>query len=211
VLAHRRIDALNPERAELALFDPAITIGVAQRLFQALQRDPVAGRGPANEALGLIENFFVTSMGGNAPFYACHVLRSLIETVGGPLLDGFAVLLGQSHGAAIGALHFLRAIDQTMALIAMTGQHFASCGDFESLFDRRFGLHFRHFLSPYLRARSAGARCAAGHANWPGLATGSRGSPAFTQTSRLTQARCQKSAPRPKMLQSHIESDRLIG
>ena len=44
VLADRGIDPLDPQPAEVPLLLPAVAIGVAQRLFEPLERDAVIGR-----------------------------------------------------------------------------------------------------------------------------------------------------------------------
>ena len=57
VLAHRGVDALDPQAAELALLVAPVAVGVLQRLLQPLQRDPVIGGRAADEALRLLRTF----------------------------------------------------------------------------------------------------------------------------------------------------------
>src|SRR5438067_7268932 len=58
-LAHRGVDAGDPERPELALLLPAVAIRVLPRLHQRLLRDPVDVLAAAAEALGLLEDLLV--------------------------------------------------------------------------------------------------------------------------------------------------------
>src|SRR5204862_7589953 len=43
VLAHAGIDALDPQSAEVAFFVAAVAVGIAQRLLDLLDRDPIGG------------------------------------------------------------------------------------------------------------------------------------------------------------------------
>ena len=85
MLAHGGVDTLDPERAELALFDPAVTVSIAQSLFEALQRDAVVGGRAADKAFRLLENLFVTGVGGNAPFYTCYLSAPLTRCRTAPI------------------------------------------------------------------------------------------------------------------------------
>src|SRR5204863_461662 len=58
-LAHRGVDASDPQRPELAFLLPAVAIGVLPRFHQRLLRDPVDVLAPAAEALRLFEDFLV--------------------------------------------------------------------------------------------------------------------------------------------------------
>src|SRR6202041_1649438 len=108
VLADSGVDALDPKAAEFPLFDAAIAVCVLQRLLQPLPRDAVIGGRPADEALGLLQDLLVAGVGGSATFDACHAsFPSLRDAVGGPLLDGDAVSVGQHLAATVGALGFL--------------------------------------------------------------------------------------------------------
>ena len=52
--AHRRVDALNPKRAEVALFDLAIAVCVLAGLFDRLARDADGVLAATAIALGLV-------------------------------------------------------------------------------------------------------------------------------------------------------------
>jgi hypothetical protein len=70
MLANGGVDALDPERTEIALFDLAITVGVLTGLFDSLDRRAVICRTAAIIALGGLDNFFVAGVRGDASFYA---------------------------------------------------------------------------------------------------------------------------------------------
>src|SRR5690606_7498803 len=77
VLADSGVDALDPERAEIALAILAVAIGILQRLLDSLLGDADGVLAAAVETLGLGENLLVLGVGGNASLYACHVMISL--------------------------------------------------------------------------------------------------------------------------------------
>ena len=69
MLAHGGIDALNPERAEIALFGAAITIGILARLFYGLAGDADRVLAAAILAFGLLQNCLMTGVGGYTPLH----------------------------------------------------------------------------------------------------------------------------------------------
>src|SRR5579871_5677710 len=70
--ARAGIDALNPKRAEIALLDAAVAIGIAQPLLDLLDRDAKARfRAPAI-ALGELQNLLVTGTPRHAAFHMRH-------------------------------------------------------------------------------------------------------------------------------------------
>src|SRR5467141_541342 len=71
-LAHRGVDAGDPQRAELALLLPAVAIGILARLHQRLLRDPVNVLAAAAEALGLLEDFLVARARRYSALYSGH-------------------------------------------------------------------------------------------------------------------------------------------
>src|SRR5690606_17061874 len=76
VLAHRGVDALDPQGAEIALAVLAVAIGVLQRLLDRLPGDADGVLAAAVETLGLGENLLVPGVAGSASFHA-HVMISL--------------------------------------------------------------------------------------------------------------------------------------
>src|SRR5262249_9658429 len=72
VLAHRGVDALDPEGAEGALLALAVAVGVLHRLLDRLLGDPDRVLAPAVVALGGFQHLLVLGMGGDAALYACH-------------------------------------------------------------------------------------------------------------------------------------------
>src|SRR5580700_3491900 len=71
-LAHRRIEALDPQRTERAFAALAVAKGVLVRLFDRLLGDPDRVLAPAVVALGGFEDLFVLGVSGNASFDAGH-------------------------------------------------------------------------------------------------------------------------------------------
>src|SRR6185437_602212 len=70
--SHRRVEALNPQRAERALASFAVAEGVLPRLLHRLLGDANGVLAPAVIALGGFENFFVLGVTGDATFDAGH-------------------------------------------------------------------------------------------------------------------------------------------
>src|SRR5580700_11766006 len=70
--AHCRIEPLNPQRAEGALFPLAVAEGILARLLYRLLGDADGVLAPAAIALGGLEHFLVLGMGCDAAFDACH-------------------------------------------------------------------------------------------------------------------------------------------
>jgi hypothetical protein len=72
VLARTGIDALDPQAAEVALPVAPVAIGVLQALFDLLEGNTIIVIGPADIALGHVEDLLVPRMRGNAAFSTCH-------------------------------------------------------------------------------------------------------------------------------------------
>src|SRR6266850_3523478 len=72
-LAHRSVDARDPQRAKLALAVAAVAVGVLPRLHHRLLGDPVDVAPAAAESLGLLDYFFVARTRRYASFYSWHV------------------------------------------------------------------------------------------------------------------------------------------
>src|SRR6185312_645694 len=79
VLAGGGVDALDPERAERALADLAVAIGVLQRLLDRLLGDANGVLAAAVKALGGLQDLLVLGVAGRASFYA-HVMISLYRS-----------------------------------------------------------------------------------------------------------------------------------
>src|SRR5688572_7785073 len=77
VLARTGIDALDPQAAEVALLGAPVAVGVLQALFDLLEGNTVVVVGPADIALGHVEDLLVPRMRGNAAFGTCHDLVSV--------------------------------------------------------------------------------------------------------------------------------------
>ena len=67
-----RVDAGDPQRAELALALPTIAIGILPCLGDCLLGNPEHASSRAIVALGFLQNFLVTAMRRHSTFYARH-------------------------------------------------------------------------------------------------------------------------------------------
>src|SRR5579862_6264817 len=70
--AHRRVQPLNPQRAEGAFASLAVAKGILIRLLDRLLGDPDGVLAPAVIALGGLEHLLVLGMGRDAAFDASH-------------------------------------------------------------------------------------------------------------------------------------------
>ena len=68
-LAARGVNALNPERAEIALADAAVAISVLASLFHRLIGDAESVFAAAVIAFGFADDFLVAGVGGDASFH----------------------------------------------------------------------------------------------------------------------------------------------
>nr|CAI0340404.1 hypothetical protein SHINE37_44273 [Rhizobiaceae bacterium] len=158
VLADGSVDALDPERAEIALVDLAVAVG---ELLGTINRGLGGADGvlaAAVEALGCLQRLLVLGVGGYAAFYTCHVMISLTyqiarlvsETVRQVVLDDLlAIGLGQHHGAARVANELVGTLDHAVALAGSGSDDLAGRGDLEPLLGRRLRLHLGHFATPF--------------------------------------------------------------
>src|SRR5438552_16157414 len=76
VLAHRGVDPLDPQPAEIALLVAPIAIGIAQRLLDLLDRDAIGGAAAAAIALGQPQHLSVAGMRRDAAFDPGHRINS---------------------------------------------------------------------------------------------------------------------------------------
>src|ERR1700722_4259300 len=137
LLTHRRVDALNPQSAKLALAVLAVAISVLHRLVDRGLGGADGVLAPAKEPLGGLQHLLVLSVGGYAPFDACH--RSNLREKGSAVrqeefLDLVAVGLEQNQRAAQIANLLGRALDHAVPLAALGVDDLAGPGDFEALF-----------------------------------------------------------------------------
>lgn len=68
------VDALDPQAAELALFDAAVAIGILHAFFNGLHCGAESILAAAAVTLGSINNLAVTGVRCHAPFYTSHFL-----------------------------------------------------------------------------------------------------------------------------------------
>src|SRR4029453_11385907 len=64
-LAHRRVDAGDPQRAEIALLYAPVAIGILPRLHHRFFGDTEYRIAPTAESLRLLQNLLVPRFGGN--------------------------------------------------------------------------------------------------------------------------------------------------
>src|SRR5690606_16929880 len=160
VLTDSSIDALDPQSAEIALAILPVAICVLKRLLNRLLGDADGVLATAVETLGLGKNLLVLSVGGYAPFDACHLMISLNSLPAGSdaaavgqevCLDVLGVGFSKNHRAARVADELVGTLDHPMAFTGSSRQHLARSSDFEPLFRGRLGLHLGHFAFLSLR------------------------------------------------------------
>src|SRR6185436_12251073 len=71
-LAHRGVDARDPQRADHPLLVAAVAVGVLPRLHHRLLGDAIDVAAAAAEALRLLEDLLVARARRDASFYAWH-------------------------------------------------------------------------------------------------------------------------------------------
>src|SRR6516164_8256186 len=95
----RRVDARDPERAELALVLPPVAIGVLPGLDDGLLRRAIDLAAGVVVALRLAKNLLVTAPGRHATFHSCHGAARL-TLIGKELLDAAHIGVVHETGAA---------------------------------------------------------------------------------------------------------------
>src|SRR6516164_424103 len=100
----RRVDARDPERAELALVLPPVAVGVLPCLDDGLLRRAIDLAPGIVVALRLAKNFLVTAPGRHATLYSCHG-GARLTLIGKKLLEA----------AHIGVIHETRAAGARLA------------------------------------------------------------------------------------------------
>src|SRR5690606_10095747 len=109
-LAHRRVDARDPERAEFALFLPAVTVGVLPGLHDRLLGDAIDAAPAAAESLRLLQDLLVARACSRASLGSRH---------GGSLRR---VRQHGAHGARIAVVDVGGAAKLALALRALLGE-----------------------------------------------------------------------------------------
>src|SRR5579871_5937456 len=155
LLARRRVDALDPQRAEGALAVLAVAIGVLVRLLDRLLGDADRILAPAVIALGGFQDLLVLGMRGDAAFDASHdrspsksgmrnrnaEASAVRQKV---FLDVVAVGLEQHVGAAQLTDLLLGALDHAVALARLLIEDLSGPRHLEALFRARLGLDLGH-------------------------------------------------------------------
>src|SRR5690606_41309176 len=73
VIAHRGVDALDPQGAEIALLVAPVPVGVLAGLVDGGLGGPAGILAAAVKALRLLQDLLVTGVSGDASFTACHL------------------------------------------------------------------------------------------------------------------------------------------
>src|SRR5690606_11245117 len=79
LLADSSVDALDPESAERALAVLAVAVSILLRTVNCSLGGADGVLATATETSSLIQNLLVLCVGGNAAFYACHVMISFSD------------------------------------------------------------------------------------------------------------------------------------
>src|SRR5262245_3679102 len=159
VLAHRGIDALDPQGTEGPLLALAVAVAVLQRLFDRLFGNPNGVLAAAIVALGLLQGLLVLGMGGDAALDACHgntpsgierclelqLVRRGSAVVGHVFLDDAGIAIVEHHGAACVAHKFCRALDHAVPLSLGLRLYLACTRHFEAFLGTALGLELGHF------------------------------------------------------------------
>jgi hypothetical protein len=139
-------DALDPERAEGALAVAPVAISVLQALLDPLDGGAEDVLVAAAVALGLLDDFAVTGVRGDAPFYTGHDDTSFMSSVRQEVaLDDPRIGVRHDAGAAGVADHLLGALAHAVALIGVVHPDLAGGREAEPLLGTALGLELGHF------------------------------------------------------------------
>src|SRR5581483_11466752 len=145
-LAHRRVDARDPQRAELPFLLPAVAVGILPGLHQGLLRDPVDVLAAAAEAFGLLEDLLVARARRYSTLDSRH--GALLRRVRQHGADRRRVgLIDMAHLAHV-ALTLGALLRQDMALVGARALDAAAAAHLEALGGAALGLHLRHSTAP---------------------------------------------------------------
>ena len=81
MFTHSCVDPLNPQSAEIAFSGFAVAIGVLTGFLHCLLGNADGILAAAIITFGGFDNFFVTGVGGNAPFNSGHLLYSPVRSI----------------------------------------------------------------------------------------------------------------------------------
>ena len=85
--ADSSVDTLDPKSAEVTLVDLAVAVSVLLGTVDGGLGGTDGALAAAVEALGCLQNLLVLGVGGNASFYACYFMISLVYSVTNSLRD----------------------------------------------------------------------------------------------------------------------------
>src|SRR6185295_6317173 len=129
--AGRRVDALDPQRAEVALADLARAVHVHPRVLHRLVGDRVAAGALAAEAAGGLEHAVATAASLESSFGAGHGESSLL--VRQELLDLVMLRVGDERGVARLPPPLLAPVRHQVALVDVRELELAGRGALEPL------------------------------------------------------------------------------
>src|SRR6185503_3879793 len=141
-LAHRRVDARDPQRAELALLHAAVAVRILPRLHQRLLRDAVDVLAPAAESLGLPEDLLVARARRYTPLDSWH--GALLTRVRQDRQDLPLVRLVDLGAAAQMALTLGALLGEDVAHVGLRALDPAARAHAETLRGAALGFHLRH-------------------------------------------------------------------
>src|SRR5262249_3065044 len=144
-LAHRGVDARDPQRAELALLLPAVAVGVLPRLHHRFLGDTVDVLAPAAETLRLAENLLVALARRYVSLYPWH--GALLARVRQHVADRRRVSVIDRARAAQLALGLRALLGQDVAPIGAAALDAAAAAHPEALRSAPLGLHLGHMPS----------------------------------------------------------------
>src|SRR6185503_14030415 len=157
MLAHRSVDAGDPQRAEGTLLVAAIAVGILPRLHQRLLGDAVDVLAPAAKPLGLLEDLLVARARRDSTLDSWH---------GGSL---GRVRQHRTHRRRVGrvdraapahlALPFGGLLGEDVALVRAAALDAAGTADLEALRRAPFGLHLRHTSLSFRMTPGGPRRC----------------------------------------------------
>src|SRR5262249_32660996 len=142
-----RVDARDPQRAELALFRAAVAVGVLTRLHHRLLGDAIDGVAPAPITLGLRQDLLVPRLGGHSTLDSWHSGSLRVRHHG---LDRLRVGAVDAGGATQVPLVLGALLREDMALERHGALDAAAPTDPESLLRAALRLHLGHDCFPYL-------------------------------------------------------------
>ena len=142
--AHRSVDPLDPQGAEVALAGLTVAGGVLVGLVDRLGGGAEVARARGVIAFRLFQHLLVRGVGDFTGFNARHGSELRSAVVGHVFLHDLRIRFAQHHGASGVADEFRGAFDHAVALTCVTDFDLAGGGELEPLLGCGFRLHLGH-------------------------------------------------------------------